>query len=202
MIADDNPEPSPKKVQPFQPPVFPRPIISTLDTFDQNTQVEHLVDPFSPGTRPLWNTPAQAVVNEKVGTVKTSASVSGVSPAQATPSGIFPSPTTTSTSFTVVPNMAQVVKASGPVQISFALTLQTANANDPVSFAIFRNGVQASQTFKASAGAATPFSASGTYTDNPPSGNQVYDVRWAKGSSTVTAVGTQRTLQVLNLRAR
>ena len=192
-----------EKVEPFQPPVFHRPILATLDTFDQNTQTEYFREAFHTGERPLWNTPNIAVVNEKVGSIKSSASVQGVSPAQATPSGIFLSPTTNLTTFTVVPNMAQVVQASGPVQVSFALNVQTVNANDPVSFAIFRNGVQASQVFVASAGAAnTTFSASGTYTDNPPLGYQVYDVRWLKGVSKVTAVGLQRTLQVLNLRAQ
>lgn len=196
-------EEQPQRVQPFQPPVFSRPILATQDTYDQNTQVEHLLDPYSTGTRPVWNTPNVAVINEKVGTIKSSAVVNSVTPSFPSPSGIFPSPTTALTAFTVIPNMAQVIKASGPVQINFSLTCQTVNANDPAQFAIYRNGVQVSQIFIASAGAgATSFSVSGNYTDNPPLGYQVYDVRWAAGASTLTAVGKQRTLQLLNLRAQ
>lgn len=199
----DDPEEPPQRLKPFQPPVFARPILSTQDTYDQNTQVESLTDPFQPGVRPLWNVPNQAVTAVKVTTIKTSANVQSLSPAVPVLSGAFLSPNTNLTTFTVVPNMAQTIKASGPVQVSFVLNAQTVNAADTCTFAIFRNGVQVSQAMKASGPAAnTSFSVQGTYTDNPPLGYQVYDVRWAKGSSLLTATGKQRTLQVLNLRAQ
>lgn len=199
---DDQVE-QPKRIQPFQPPTFVRPILATQDTYDQNTQVESLKDPFLPGPRPLWNTPNQAVTAEKITTIKTSATVQSLTPGYPTLAGVFSGPNTNLTTFTVIPNMAQTLKTSGPVQINFTLNAQTVNAADTCSFAVFRNGVQISQTMKASGPAAnTSFSVQGHYTDNPPLGYQVYDVRWAKGSSLLTATGKQRTLQVLNLRAQ
>src|SRR5260221_11671593 len=187
----------------FQLPVVPRPILSSMDTYDQNTQVEDYSDAFATGRRPLWNVPDLAYVNSKVTTIKSSASVTSASPAIATKAGILQNPATALTTFTVVPNLGQVIKASGPVQVSFAVNVSTLNANDPVSFAIFRCGTQVGQTFQGSAGAAnTAFNVIASYTDNPPLGNHVYDVRWKKGSSTATAIGTQRTIQVLNLRAQ
>lgn len=188
--------------QTIQPPVFRRPILSTIDTYDQNTQVEHLEEAFATGKRPMWNIPTVAVVSSKVGTIKQSANVVSVSPNLATQSGILSGPTTNVATFTVVPNMAQVIRASGPVQVAFSLNASTANASDPVSFAVFRDGVQVSQTYLGSGAANTAFSVIGSYTDNPPAGNHIYDLRWAKGSSVVTAVGKQRTIQVLNLRAQ
>lgn len=186
----------------FQPPPFHRPILSTIDTYDQNTQVEHLSEAFSTGRRPIWNIPQIAVVSTKVGTIKQSASVTTVAPTLATQSGIIPNAITNLASFVVVPNMSAVLKASGPVQVTFSVNVQTANANDPVTFGIFRNGIQVSQSYQGSGAAATAFTVSATYTDNPPLGTQVYDVRWKKGSSQVTAVQKQRTIQALNLRAQ
>lgn len=186
----------------FSPPVFRRPILSTVDTYDQNTQVDHLTEAFSTGKRPIWNVPRVATTTEKIGTIKSSAAVTTVSPVLATQSGIISGPQTASVAFTVVPNMASVLKASGPVQITFALNVQTVNANDPVSFAIFRNGLQVSQIYRGSGAANTDFHMAGTYTDNPPAGQAVYDIRWKKGASTVTASGKNRTLQVSNLRAQ
>lgn len=187
----------------WQPPPFRRPMISTSDTFDQNTQIEDFTDVFAIGRRPMWNTPRISVLNEKIGTIKSSASVNSAYPSVATQSGAISGPSTTLTTFTVVPNMATVVKASGPVQISFAVNASTLNANDPGTFAVFRDGVQVSQQFQGSAGAANvAFSVAASFTDNPPLGNHVYDVRWFKGASTLTAVGKQRTIQVLNLRAQ
>lgn len=187
----------------WQPPPRRRPMISTADTFDQNTQLEDYRDAFGTGRRPLWSTPLVAVSNEKVGTIKASASVRSAYPSIATASGAFSGPSTTLTTFTVVPNMATVVKASGPVQISFAVNASTASADDPGTFAVFRDGVQVSQQFQGSAGAANvAFSVAASFTDNPPQGNRVYDVRWKKGASTLTSIGTQRTIQALNLRAQ
>jgi hypothetical protein len=187
----------------YHPPRLPRPILSTLDTFDQNTQIETYGDTFAVGRRPMWNTPNVAVSNEKVGTIRSSAAVSSATPSYPTQSGSLSGPSTTLTTFTVVPNMAQVIKASGPVQITFSLNASTANANDPGTFAVFRDGVQVGQQYKGSAGAgATAFSVTGSFTDNPPLGYHVYDLRWAKGTSTLTAIGKQRSIQILNLRAQ
>jgi hypothetical protein len=213
MIAPKpNPEPAKRAREPeepftpgyrWQPPTFLRPIISTSDTFDQNTQLEDYSDVFATGRRPMWNTPRVAVLNEKVGTIKASAAVNSAYPSVATQSGAISGPSTTLTTFTVVPNMATVIRASGPVQISFAVNASTLNANDPGTFAVFRDGVQISQQYQGSAGAANvAFSVAASFTDNPPLGNHVYDVRWKQGASALTAVSTQRTIQVLNLRAQ
>lgn len=188
--------------QKFQLPVTRRPILSTVDTFDQKTQTERFTDVFSVGARPIWNVPRVAVTTEKVGTIKSSAAVNTVSPVLATQAGIISNAITNTTSFSVVPNLTQVIKASGPVTVNFSVNVRTVNANDPVNFAIFRNGLQVSQIYRGSGAANTDFLMTGTYTDNPPLGQAVYDVRWFRGASKATASGKNRTIQVLNLRAQ
>lgn len=187
----------------FEKPAPIRPILSSADTYDQHIQMEEYTEAFGVGRRPLWNVPQNSIANEKVTTIRASAAVQSAAPSFATQSGILNSPATTLTTFSVVPNMASTIKASGPIQVSFSVNAQTLNANDPGTFAIFRDGVQISQRYQGSAGAAnTTFSVGTSFTDNPPLGYHVYDVRWKQGASKLTAVGTQRTIQVLNLRAQ
>src|SRR6266403_1107713 len=146
----------------FQLPVIPRPV-SGIDALDPTNDEGRYTDAFALGHRPLWAIPSVALSNEKVGTIKASAAVTSAAPALATQSGILSGPSTTLTTFTTVPNLGAVLKASGPVQITFALNAQTVNANDPASFAIFRDNVQVSQQYIASAGAAnTAFSVTGS----------------------------------------
>lgn len=198
LLPGQRPEDDPA----YQPVVARRPLASTLDTYDNNFTVDYQRDAFLAGRRPMWNIPVMATTASKVGTIKSSANVAGTSPAYAIVSGFSQSPITNVNTFSVIPNMAQQIHTSGPLQVNFSVNLQTVNSADPVSVAVFRNGLQVSQTYQSSGNGNTNFLMSGSFTDNPPLGRAVYDVRWKNTASKVTASGTQRTLQLLNLRAQ
>lgn len=189
----------------IQPERLPRPTVSTLDTWDQLTQIDY---PFSAphvGRRPGWNVPSIAVTNETVNTVRTSAATRFVSPSIATRAVMLVNKTKKSQFYKPMPNMSQTIKTDSNVQISFSATVATNSVFAPW-FAVFRDGVQISQVYRSSgAGANVDFLISGTYIDtHARAGFHTYDLRWKVDpavSGTITASQKNRTFQVSNLRA-
>lgn len=183
----------------IQPERYPRPITSTLDTWDQNTQLDYAHAPTMPGQRPSWNIPSIAVTSETVNTIRSSAETRFVSPSIPIRAQLAASPSTKSTSFKVVPNMAQTLYTNSSVQINFAVSVETQATQDVAFFVIFRDGQQISQIYSGGTGLV-----SGTYIDTNPAMNttHVYDLRWHSDGSTITATGKERTFQASNLRAQ
>lgn len=190
----------------IDPERLPRPMVSTLDTWDDRTQIDY---PFSAphvGRRPGWNIPSVAVTNESINTIRSSLSTRFVSPRITLRAGIHSSPTTSSSGYKPVPNMAQALQTDSSVQIQFSMTCSSAGTLAPF-FAIYRDGVKISQEYRASGGGANiDFLVSGSYIDpNPPKGWHTYDLRWHVNPtvpSTLTAGSKDRTFQASNLRAQ
>lgn len=189
----------------LDPTFYPRPILSTIDTFDQNTQIDYGHSATSVGRRPSWNVPSIAVTSESINTIRASASTKFQSPSVTTVAGMTKNPATTiSTEFRAVPNMRQVLKTDSNAHISFSLNVRTAAAPDRPIFAIFRDNVQISQYYYVTASTAgSDHPLNGTYIDTNPQLRKyhTYDLRWRAGSSRVTSLDTFRTLQASNLRA-
>lgn len=201
MIVDEL-EINSNRVDPLR---FPRPIVSTLDTWDQSTQIDY---PFSAphvGRRPGWNIPSVAVTSETVNTIRSSSNTRFVSPRFAKKVGIHLNPITDSHVYKAIPNMAQAIRVDSAVQIQFSMTASTAAVSSPY-FAIYRDGKKISQEYRSSSTAGQDFLVSGTYVDtNPPMGYHTYDLRWHVDlvtPSTVTAGSINRTFQASNLRAQ
>lgn len=105
---------------------------------------------FSPGTfRPHSPLNARAIF-APVASIRSSATPTVDTNIFASKTGIHNNPTTTNTSFAVVPDMSVSLQANASVRVSFIGTFQTATANDTAGFAIFRDGRQISRTFQAS----------------------------------------------------
>lgn len=190
----------------IDPAQYPRPIVSTLDTWDQSTQIDYHYNPTLPGRRPGWNIPSIAVTSETVNTVRTSAATRFVSSSIPTRAGMLVDKTWSAPFFRPMPNMGQTIKTDSNVQISFSATVRTTPVFAPY-FAIFRDGVQISQVYRSSGGAANvDFLISGAYVDtNAPAGFHTYDLRWKVDptvTGTITAGQKNRTFQASNLRAQ
>lgn len=191
------------------PTRYPRPIVSTLDTWDQSTQVDFHHNAAMPGKRAGWNIPSIAVTSESVNTIRSSAATRMASPSIPTIAGMHPDPVlvppvTGVHPFVVVPNMAQSLFVDSPVHITFFISFLTVTVPDTVKFAIFRDAAQVSQIYVGSTiSVANPVTVSGAYTDiKAVQGRHLYDLRWAAGVSRVLAYGKNRTFQVSNLRAQ
>lgn len=186
---------------------YPRPIVSTLDTWDQSTQLDFHFNPALPGRRAGWNIPSIAVTNEAVNTVRTSMATRFVSQSVPTQASMLVNRSTNLSNYTPVPNMGQAIKTDSNVQVNFSAVLRTNLVFAPY-LAIFRDGIKISQDYRNSAGAANvDFLVSGNYVDTTaPMGWHTYDLRWhvdpnvAQGL--VFATGTNRTFQASNLRAQ
>lgn len=187
------------------PPTLPRPVISTLDTWDQLTQIDYPFQASHPGRRPGWNVPSIAVTSEAINTIRSSSNTRFQGIRVAIKTGFHKDPVMNLTGYRVVPNMAQSIQTDSPVQIQFSMTARTATAQAPF-FALFRDAVKISQEYRASATANMDFLMSGSYIDpSPPKGWHTYDLRWhidPGNPSTMTAGGANRTFQVSNLRAQ
>lgn len=185
---------------------YPRPVISSIDTWDQSTQIDYHYNPAMPGRRAGWNIPSIAVTNESINTVRSSIALRTASPSYATVAGMTDSPFTASTAFKAIPNMKRVLKTDSEVQITFFIDIQFSAINNQANFAIFRDNQQISQVFNATAATANlPQNVSGSYTDTNPTMKKihVYDLRWQKvGGTEVISLGRRRTFQVSNLRAQ
>jgi hypothetical protein len=186
----------------------PRPILSTIDTYDQHTQIDYPFHAPVRGRRPGWNIPSIAVSNESINTIRTSTNVRFVSPSIPTPAGMFPNPTLPVSApfeFLPIPNMTQSLFVDSSVQVTFFVSLSTASANALVELVVFRDNQQISQIFSVTTSAAnSPTSATGSYTDTHASikKRHVYQLRWKPTTATtITADFTNRTFQCLNLRA-
>lgn len=194
----------------LNPGRFPRPITSTIDTFDQHTQIDYHVNAAAPGYRQGWNTPSIAVTNETVNTVRSSAPTKFVNPSTPSPL-MYADVSTDITTFRPVPNMAQTLYVDSDVQVSFSVMIATAQVPDTVTLSIFRDRVQISQYYfvtTSSMNSATGHSfqvlGSGTFVDTNPTLRKihVYDLRWHRGEFKAFAFGKHRTLQASNLRAQ
>lgn len=184
---------------------YPRPIVSTLDTWDQSTHLDYHYDPALRGIRPGWNIPSIAVTSETVNTVRSSAATRFVSPNVATRVGMLADKVMTLPHYKPMPNMAQVIRSDSDVQISFCVTVSAAPAGHTPYFAVFRDGVKISMDYRAEA--ANYFLVSAVYVDTTVRmGLHTYDLRWKVDpnvpNATVTANGRNRTFQVSNLRAQ
>lgn len=191
----------------FQPPVLPRPITSTLDTWDQATQIEYGSNAASIGQRPLWNVPAIAVTNEPINTIRSSVATRFQTPSYATRPGMTINPSMqaaqgTTQRFKPIPNMAQSIKPDASVQISFSVLI-TAATNTSPRFAIFRDGKLISGFYNQVIVANVQSLVSGTYVDTNPSPLRyhVYDFRWWATNVPILSFEKNRTFQVSNLRA-
>jgi hypothetical protein len=195
-----------------QPEHLPRPITSTLDTWDQSTQIDYPFNASARGRRPGWNIPSIAVTSETVNTVRTSAATRFVAPTVPTRAGMLVDKTVSYQGYRPMPNMAQTIRTDSNVQISFSATVRTTPVFAPY-FAIFRDGRKISQDYRSSGAPITgqagsnDFLISGAYVDtNAPMGFHTYDLRWkidpTLGSGTITAGQKNRTFQASNLRAQ
>lgn len=188
------------------PARYPRPIVSSLDTWDQSTQIDYHYNPALPGRRAGWNIPSIAVTNESVNTVRSSVATRFVSQTVPTRAGMLVDKTTNSQSYTSMPNMSQVIRTDSDVQISFSAVVSTVPVFAPY-FAIFRDGIKISQDYRNSGGGSgINFLICGAYVDtNAPMGFHTYDLRWKVDPSvalaTITAGSKNRTFQASNLRA-
>lgn len=109
-------------------------------------------------------------------------------------------PSTTSATFVVLPEMTMSVTAHGnKVFVGFTGVFQSINSF--CYWAIFRDGTQLSPTLDFDDIVGGSFmNGSFTLIDQPSSGPHTYDVRWhTDAGHTVFAIGTARTLQVVEL---
>jgi hypothetical protein len=113
--------------------------------------------------------------------------------------GSTSNPSTTSATYAVVPEMTQTITTKGNLiwlTFSSSATLSSAGAGD---FAFFKDGVQISQDY--SMQVASLLIVALTFMDNPTAASHTYDVRWKVtiGGNTLSAPGTARTFQVVEL---
>lgn len=189
----------------IQPVTKPRPIISTLDTWDQSTQIDYPTSAHSIGQRPSWNIPSLAVTSESVNTIQQNARTRYVAPMVPIQARTPVNPQTNVARWKVAPNMSQVLYTDSHVQITFSINISTSADGDSPQFAIYRDGVKISQIYSVTTAAANhPALVSGSYVDTSPTmrKNHVYDLRWKPGNSYVIAFGKERTFQASNLRAQ
>lgn len=189
----------------IQPTPRPRPIVSSLDTWDQETQIDYPFPAHQIGRRPAWNVPSLAVTSESVNTIQQNQRTRYVAPTVQVRIQQPVSPQSNAPIWKVVPNMAQNIYTDSHVQISFSINVSTGAVNDSPQFAIYRDGRKISQIFSTTTPAANrPVLVSGTYVDTKPSmrDTHVYDLRWRRGNSPVIAFGKDRTFQASNLRAQ
>jgi hypothetical protein len=187
----------------MDPVWFPRPIISTLDTWDDNTRLDYNHSVPSTGTRPLFNVPSIAVTSESVNTISASSFTQQNNPSVATNVAVATNPTTSLVAFRNVPTMAQNLYVTSNVQVSFSLLISTVTASSP-RFKIYRDGQPLSQQYQQLTGGSNVHSlVSGSFIDTNPTllKYHVYDLRWAANDVTVTGYLSDRTFQASNLRA-
>lgn len=147
--------------------------------------------------RPRWRVREIATTSDKVRSV--TPGVQSLSAGPAFQPGMFDSPVAPPSGFNVIPNLSTAIQCKGVIHVTFQVTVTTSAPNDPVVFAVFRDGQQISKSYTASHPTSNqPFSIVQTITDNPSRTNHVYDVRWQAGASTLTAIGVARSLYALD----
>lgn len=189
-------------------PVFnPRPITSTLDTWDQNTQVDYASSAPSIGRRPSWNVPSITVASEPVNTIRQSALTKFASNTIVNKAAMTLDPQNTDPNvWRVVPNMAQNLFVEASVQVTFSLLISATVSTSP-RFAVFRDGRQISQIYHQLTVGGTPPTqtlVSGTYVDPGATVRKyhVYDLRWRPTNTPVISFQKNRTFQASNMRAQ
>jgi len=145
-------------------------------------------------SRAMWKVNESAIQQRKVITTSL--------PAATGVSGIAVAPATTNTALVAVPDLTIAVNATGAqVQISWNISASLSVNTATASFAVFRDGIQISQTQYANSPANNQkFSASQTIVDSPALGLHAYSLYWSTSSGTLTADGKNRSISGLILR--
>jgi len=114
--------------------------------------------------------------------------------------GSTSSPSTTSSTYAVIPEMTQTLTFKG----NKVLLILTCDCSIPIyqcNFAIFKDGVQLSQDYKYGAGTSVfDLTVTLSFIDAPSAGSHTYDVRWNVNSpGSLLALGTARRFQIVEL---
>lgn len=145
--------------------------------------------------RVAWDSPTQkAAAVDSAGNLK----LKNIS----TTNGVTPSPSLTSTTYTVVPEMTITLTTKGnKVLIMFDGNMAT-QVGGIGKYALFLDGVQLSTDYELQTkdiNLYVPVNLS--YLDVPTAGSHTYDIRWAMGSAglTINSLHTGRSFQVIEL---
>jgi len=171
-----------------------KPLIDFGEAIHLNKSLDNVPD----GTRAAW-----ASTTQKNAAVDANGNLllKNISNGIGTTSG----PTTSSTTYAVVPEMTQTITTKGnKVLLTFSTSLTLAEINDVGIFGFFRDGVQISQDYvigTAAVGGSHAEIVALTYIDSPSAASHTFDVRWkvSNASELLTASGTARTFQVVEL---
>ena len=167
---------------------------SPTSTYQEDSQFTSPFEHTNIRSRPMWKIESAAIQQTKVITTTLLPTTSA--------SGVVVSPATTNAALVSVPDLTIPANAIGAqIQISWnvsaSLSLNTATA----SFALFRDGIQVSQTtYGQSVANNQKFSVTQTYVDKPPLGVHAYSVFWATTAGTLTADLKNRSISALVLR--
>jgi hypothetical protein len=175
-----------------------RPTIDFGEGIHSNQNLDHVPN----GTRAAWDSTTQ-----KTAAVDTAGNLllknigDGV--------GVTGSPSTSSTTLSVIPEMNQTLTFKGNKVIvicTCTITFAQAAGGRGASFALFKDGVQLSDLYQITIAESTGnIGCTNTlglsFLDTPAAGSHTYDVRWAVNSNlySVTALNTARRLQVVEL---
>lgn len=194
----------------LDPVLAPRPITSTLDTWDELTKLDYPSNPSSPGRRPLWNVPNIAITGESVNTIRSSVANRAANPSIAKLAATTVSPTyapgvSTANPFPFRPvaSMSAAIKPTASVQISWSTQISSAIATSPM-FAIYRDGRLISQQYQQlTAGGNVRSNFAATYIDNTasPLKHHTYTLYCRPTNTPITFFQLGRVFQVSDLRA-
>ncbi len=154
------------------------------------------------GTRAAWDTTTQ-----KTAAVDSAGNLLLKNVSDAV--GVTGGPSTSSTTFSVIPEMTQTLTFKGNkviIILTCTITFAQAAGGRGASFALFKDGVQISDVYQITIAESTGNIGctnilSLSYVDTPTAGSHTYDVRWAVNSNlySVTALNAARRLQVVEL---
>ena len=187
-----------------------RPILSTLDAWDETTKMEYPENPASPGRRPSWNVPDIAVTGEAVNTIRSSIANRQANTSIATVTATTVSPQYTNPSLTApgpfpfkpVANMSAVIKPTSSVQVSWSTSMFASVSTSPI-FVIYRDGRPISQQYHQVITGGIQSNFSSTYVDNnaTPLKYHTYTLYCRPTSTPVTFYQKGRVFQVSDMRA-
>lgn len=191
--------------QAIQPATSPRPILSTIDTWDHATQIDYPIADQNVGRRPGWNIPSIGITNESINTITQNQTTRNNSQQVAVSVRRPSNSQNVLQQWKTVPNMSQRLYTTSQAQINFSVNITTASAPDSPNFAIFRDGRKLSQIYSITTTAANhPTPVTGSYVDTTPGMKAFhsYELRWQAASSAVVSFQKDRTFQASNLRAQ
>jgi len=174
-----------------------KPLIDFSEAIHLNKSLDNVPD----GTRAAW-----ASTTQKNAAVDSSGNLllKNVNDAVGTTSG----PTTTSTTYAVIPEMTQTITFKGN-KVLLVFTASMWSIDSPVNnVAIFKDGTQLSTDYEFDPGTAGSSALANhklivgiTFIDSPSAASHTYDVRWKVGTSGkfFEAVGTARRFQIVEL---